>query len=592
MYQASKKKMKLFLIAGMLLILTVISGCGGKTNYEGGNLKLTYDAGKWELSYQESEPYFTFDLYSEENEIVIMIVENDGSILESFHKDIVDLYQIDGKVTQKGVTDKWSSDSWLYYEDFVEIEDEAESLVIYAKEDEGKLLIGLAEIMVQESGEENEELLDEALEIFASMEYSEKTETGDLQQKDEHSYITYIYDTINSLLEYGAYDDAASEEETEGGQTAEEITELSDEELAAMQYIEKIAVEDYYGDQALYDAYAPKGSTSEAGFVSYYEHGLFYSAYASNAGTLSSMYDSLEYYVEYETEEWRKEYSDVRVGEIKKNGDDRYQIVSSKREDYYGTPYSVKKIYYLDMQGTGAGVIWQLEVSEISVDSETDLIIDELAKCYQIDLNEIKTGDEWLAGDQERERLQQDVYEPEEGDNVVEKLEGYQYMGLTTLTVNDGEAECQVMIPMGWRTSAQENNASSTMHGVKVSACIDMLVMQNFMSTVKMYSDGRYKSYVEDTERYSNVWKSEMLSIPGFEEASYVVITCEELDHGTQEYATRADILCFIRINEDYALDYYITLSYDEYDESTDTLIKELEKSYGIDLSKYYYENN
>ena len=42
-------------------------------------------------------------------------------------------------------------------------------------------------------------------------------------------------------------------------------------------------------------------------------------------------------------------------------------------------------------------------------------------------------------------------------------------------------------------------------------------------------------------------------------------------------------------MSDDYALEYDIKLSYDEYDNSTDTVIKELETAYGIDLSEYYY---
>lgn len=65
-------------------------------------------------------------------------------------------------------------------------------------------------------------------------------------------------------------------------------------------------------------------------------------------------------------------------------------------------PYEVKYIYYMDIQKTGCGVLWNLQLSEITTDSETDSTIDEMAGCYDVDLNVIKAGGGWAAANEER----------------------------------------------------------------------------------------------------------------------------------------------------------------------------------------------
>ena len=61
----------------------------------------------------------------------------------------------------------------------------------------------------------------------------------------------------------------------------------SEEELAALQYMEKMEVEDYYGDGAYYEAYVPKGSSNEDGSVSYFDHGIIYFASACGLDSTS-----------------------------------------------------------------------------------------------------------------------------------------------------------------------------------------------------------------------------------------------------------------------------------------------------------------
>lgn len=603
MEQTVRCKIKLLLAVCMILTLTAFTGCSrGTTAYEGGHIAMSYDSHKWELSYQEAEPYPVFDLYSEEAEIIIMLVENDGSILDSFHRDMVSLMSMDGEVTEKGKTDKWDKKGIVYYEDTAFGGEAPCNMILYGKAQEDKLIVGYAEIGLEKA---SPKVKDEILEIFSTLTFSEQEEIGKPEQNKEHETILIIYEMLNSLLKYetGGDEEADTVEinKTEGNETADsnetEVKTFSEEEIADLTYIEVISIEDYYGDKLMYDIYGPKESENKEGFVSYFGHGIFYSAMVYNMDADSFLYLSFDEIIKYTKEDWEREgsgYSEIEIGDIIKNGKDRYVIAKAMREDYYGIPYEKREVFYLDVVDEGIGVIWELELSENDIDEETNLLLDELAGCYGINLAQLKRAGDYEENNRKRLMEEQNQYEPREGDMELKKVEGYQYMGMTTLSeeVSGKQAQCPVMVPIGRYSSARENYAGANMHGVQVRANIDMLLQQNLMGSTKVTTDSRYKSYVEDEERSREVWKSEMIPLYAYEEAYYVIINYEKKDYVTEEFVSKSDVLCNIRIDDDFALRFEITFTYSEYDDYTDAIIKELETAYEIDLSEYYYENN
>lgn len=386
----------------------------------------------------------------------------------------------------------------------------------------------------------------------------------------------------------------ASDEKTDGEQNAEPLPELTEEELASLRYVEKIAIEDYYGDHAEYEAYVPIDTENEDGFAYSFVHGLTYSGSAFNMESTALMQEYMNGMVDFDKEFWNEKdsgYSEIEFGDVVRCGDDRYRIATAMKEDYYGTPYAVKKVYFMDQQGQGAGVVWSLELSEIDADDETDAVIDEMARCYRVNLDVIKSSGDWQAGDAERREQQQDVYEPGAGELVLEPVDGYRYMGLTMISDMSGAIQCPVMLPMGWRTSVQEYFFRASMHGVAVSGDLTELYSRDFLSTAQSNVDSQYGTYERITESYANPQATKLEPIGGYDMARYAVITYDEWDYSTEEFLPRVKVMCFIRVRKDYILDYSITLSFEDYDDATDTLIKELEVAYGIDLSEYYYEN-
>lgn len=583
--------------AGLVLLLacTMLAGCGKKKTFEGGNLAFSYDPDKWTLECCSSEEYPVFELDSEAANITFMALKSDASMVEAFRESMLGLLaMLDDGVETKEV-DTWSQGSAKYYTDAVYGGDEEDDITVisYGKTEGEWLILVMVEFLTAESDSANEAARQEAMEVIDSMAISKKAEVTGVEE-DENLIV--FYDIVSDLQKYGlatapSGDGEMADQAGEGNATGTGEL-ISDEEAAALQYVEKFMVEDYYGDKAEYPVYAPSGSEYSSGFLNYYEHGISFSASVFDGGTTAFMYQYFDITVDGQVEYWQEseDHTDIQVGEVKTNGDDRYLIATAKRQDYQGTPYAVKDIFYLDAQGEGVCVLWDAEISEMHIDGDTSLIMDELAKSYGISLDEMRTDGEWHTQNQKKEELKQDEYEPEEGSPMLTSVEGYQYLGVTTLTPYDGGTQCQAMAPMGRRTSVSENQISSHMHGVSTSTLIDKLILQDYMSSVKLAVDGGY-DYLQGNDRVRNVWRSEMITMPEYEQASYVVFTYEEQDLMDEEkYIPQVKVKCFIRIDEDYVLKNDITLNYGEYDDSTNTLLKELETAYMIDLSRYYYE--
>lgn len=210
--------------------------------------------------------------------------------------------------------------------------------------------------------------------------------------------------------------DAESDEDEENSDSAEEAgadkEEAEEQEEEELQYIELIEVEDYYGDHSLYEVYVPIGNANEYGFVSYFDHGLdFYASVYTGFDSSAYLELCLKDSVEYEFEEWQNDerYRDVEVSDVLKNGSDRYQILTAKKEDFYGTIYDTAEIYYMDIREKGIGVLWHMVMEENGADEETELIIDELARCYDVDLDGLKASGGWVLANEERIQQEKDA---------------------------------------------------------------------------------------------------------------------------------------------------------------------------------------
>ena len=197
--------------------------------------------------------------------------------------------------------------------------------------------------------------------------------------------------------------DSAADEKTGKKPEKKENPKDSAGKSAELKYLELTEIEDSYGDRSTYKVYAPRENSVEDGFLFYSSHGLTFAASVFGSDMSDYMVETLESSVKFVTDELEEdpECTEYEAGEVLENGEDVYQIVKAKKKDVIGLSYEVNHIYYMDIQEDGAGVLWDLELRETGTDEETDLIIDELAQCYNIDLDSIRASGEWAVANEE-----------------------------------------------------------------------------------------------------------------------------------------------------------------------------------------------
>lgn len=389
-----------------------------------------------------------------------------------------------------------------------------------------------------------------------------------------------------------AKNEQGAEASEEAAVDEEAAAQKAAEKRAALTHIEKYMVEDFYGDKQEYEVYGPIGGDCEDGYLFYWDHGVMFTASVFNGGTTESLYLYFNDIAELDKEDWENDpgCSGIQIGEIEKSGSNRYLFASWQAEDTFGTPYQKKKVYYLDVKSGGEGVFWDLEISEIGMDEEASQIITEMAQCYGVDLNNLGISGDWAAQDAQRQADRQDVYEPEDGEIALEKVDGYQYLGVTTLSLDDGNLKCPAMAPMGWNTEVREDRIMASMHGVSVNISGFETGPMNFMGLVEEEADSdlRYRSDPEEGNR--NVKRSEVMAMSGFEEGLYYIIEYDEQSYSDENYYQKAEVNCYIRLDDKYLFTCKITLRSEDYDSATNALMKELETAYGINMSAYYRE--
>ena len=362
---------------------------------------------------------------------------------------------------------------------------------------------------------------------------------------------------------------------------------ISDEDAAALEFIKKYTIADVYGDGASYPVYAPDGSESGDDFLSYIDHGIMFFAAVYGGGDEELPYQLLNESLKGLKADWEQneEYSDAKLGEVVKNGADRYVSASVRGKDLFGTDYEKSVLYYLDIPKTGVGVLWQVEVSEIQIDEMTEKLLTEIGQCYGIGLESIMPNGEWAQADAKRQADAQDTYEPEEGEIALTRVDGYQYLGQTTLSLKDGEIQCPAMAPMGSMTMVKEDHIYASMHGVSVNIDSTPTGTDDYVPLLKKGADRLYEQKVNDENR--NVHKSEVMEMSGYENAWYYIVDYETPDSITGEYYREVSVNCRMIIEEKFALTCDITFRGNAFDTSSNALIRELEMAYGIDLSGY-----
>lgn len=374
-------------------------------------------------------------------------------------------------------------------------------------------------------------------------------------------------------------DTAESDDSDTSGEGVEE------EDGSPYTYLTKKEIEDINDRGSVYEIYMPKDVDIVDGFASLSQHGISYTADVYGYGEAEERYASFEGHLTLKQKyahEADSDYIDVFDTGIVENGTDRYFIFTGKGVDYDGASFELRELYYLEMQSSGAGILWRVTVYDDYADEDTEPLIDELAACHGINLDLIKPGSAWEVN------ADQDTYRAKEGDKALEDLEGYQYMGLTSISDYYREAECSLMLPKARIADIDRTSAYSFLHGVLVSADVSEIYSGSALVTeMKSSADIKYETALNSTEIIRNVQRSAMMPVPGLENALQMAISYEKKGYQSDEYLPRVEALCYIPIDGTFYLALEIFLSYEQRDAATDVIIQELETAYGIDLFKY-----
>lgn len=399
---------------------------------------------------------------------------------------------------------------------------------------------------------------------------------------------------------------AGNAEETSGtartpaAETETAVQEEMAADLANYSYLEEIQMSDFFSNGKKYSLCVPKGGEYEDGFYYYWEHGVNFTAKIYNGDDSKTAEEDLQAQlrerVDKETKDWKElyKYSDVGVGEILEKGDDRYLFMTATDKDIFDTSYRRKRLVYMSVRDGGAAVFWNMEVSEIDQDKETTPLIQEVASFYGLNLDELVMED-GLWADQSGKSVMsdEDLYYPKEGDIVLEKVEGYEYLGMTEMAfaADDENFTCPVLVPMGRDTMVFESSATAAMHGVNVRITADYTgVSQNYQRLAQEQADKDIKN-ISDSE-VRNVRVVEMTPMKGQEAGVYYAVEYEAKGRNDDQYYKMANLQFFIQVKDCYFLCGKIYLSSNLYDGNTNDLIKELETAYGLDLSEWYAQEN
>lgn len=399
----------------------------------------------------------------------------------------------------------------------------------------------------------------------------------------------------NAALQASTENETAVASESEENETAE--TSAAEETVSSdpteFTYLEEYQIMNFYGDGKEYALYAPKGGQNEEGLFYYNEHGVNFTAEIYSGDSAEDLLMYLDKKAKQTAEFWQEDLEclDVGVGEVLEKEDDRYLILTAKDKDSLGTPYQKRLLKYMSVRDGNVGIFWDMQVREDLQDGETSLLISEVARCYELDLSEFGIEDgTWAEQNAQRVADLHDVYEPEEGDSVLEKAEGYQHLGRLTLTLDDeGNVTYPVLAPMGWTTEANEDTVSAMIHGVYMQIAggyTDSAI--DIQEELREEADQEEKLYSDPELGKRNARASEVMPLQGQEPGAFYTLEYESQNYGSEEYYECAEITWLIQVKENYMVAFRITLMSMDYDNNTNSLIKELETAYGFDLSEWY----
>lgn len=578
------------LLIGILFCLT-LAGCGSKdSRFEGAGMSFKYDPSEWSVFYREAnEDNCVIELYASNGAgLSIVSCQREPESAEEIYQGMISvdqmLGQVSGMAAQNNMSEKDGTASYAHRTK-TNFSNDYWTLFFGKNLGDGQVMLAAATIYITEE-EEADQCKKEMEEIIASLKFSEKTDTGEITKAlvDPDVQTNVLVNYLNEGQQVYSY--------MEGSETAvrEPVS------LEGFEYVEMVTMSDGVSKQEV-EVYAPvsaDGYSSEYG-VYYFDHGVDFSIFLVGDWTYMDPEEQLSFWMQSEISEVNDHpslYQNMVVDDsvTVEEGLCYYQHMSVEELDTREIATTNHSLVYVGTAPNGIGYVFILQVSGDWTDSETNQVLEEIGKCYNLDLSDYGTSEEDLTNAGSRVDLAQDNYIQKSDEVEIRPLEGYTYMGVTEMSDNDGNIY-ELWIPMGQRTSNRGKWLSANMHGVQISIYISSTYgYESLVESVQRTIQRKYDNMAENSRDYKDLSIGEPQMTTEGEGVYCSASAGEHIAYDGKSFPYH-EIYYELKLQGKNILTMTISLDEYDYDAYTNVVLEELEQVYRMDLSDFYYND-
>ncbi len=583
-----RKKLLLFLCTALLFV----AGCreAGTKHYEGTNLQFDLPSADWEITYRvvnDENTLLELEHTKYAGEISLMACETTADCADTIFNTLSTSDAIMGTIsgikTENNLSEEGGTANYQYK---VAASYGGEYWTIFSVKNagDGKYILANGCIYILEDDKGNaDKCKAEFDKLIKSIKYSDVADTGKAEKALNESTISS--NVIGNYIKGGVSDYDYSMP------TYDVETKLAE----GCNYIYQTQVYGYDDSGECATVYVPldKPSDAEGYGVFYWNNGIDFDL--SPVGTFE--YETPEHrmqaWMEDKMSYWKSnstEYQNAVVDDKQTvDGGNAYtQHMAVERIDYNGNPSMQHYIIYYGKNDAGFVYVWEIVISHGSATEETNSILAELSGFYDIDLMQYGISADDLTMSGERVVEGQDDYIAKIDDKDIEKVDGYTYMGSTEIKTYD-DVPYSVLIPIGKYLNFSNNNVSVNMHGVQISIRAYNSYRKSEMTEV--VNDNikyKYNYLIEKTRDYKNVELGEIKLIEDADGA-YIALDSEAAMYNSDKFYPWHQIEYALALEGNDYLTITITLEEASFDLKTNSVLKDIEKAYHMDLSDYYY---
>ena len=422
--------------------------------------------------------------------------------------------------------------------------------------------------------------------ILDSIAYSDTEESGGLVDTPKDYRLPLL--KINSYLAMHhdvALGTAAKNDYDEKMENIEADT--SYKEASGYDYLKSREIAGYDGQ--VYTILVPESedSDNETSYY-YYEHGINMSIYVSELyqKDMEDVLDDNDYRIDTYKEN-KKDFSNLEESDPVIEDDLVYKICTVDALSYDNSTSKETTVIGVIKKDDKDILLLNFQLYERDMDSETEAILKELEKEYNIPLSEYAIDKDKLTYSGKAADFSVENYMYDGNGTEIFEVEGYELLGKTTLTAFGGEAALELLVPMCENAYVFDSHASGKMHGVDTSISFrEAYSSFDILDSLESDIEGDQAYIKKNARDYKNVSES-ALAKDSTDTAVMGSFTYEKIQNDGSSYAME-EIL--IKLYNDSDKEYYteikIVLNQADFNSRTELLLEGISSAYGIDYLK------